>query len=228
MKTLQSWGNEIANETQLAASMPKWYAHVAVVNLDKAKTDDGYLDMRNAPTYSIGDQLMFITCGDDFETSLNEDGGKVYTITEVTGDNKVKFEQGEVQGTGLYFAILFLKNSGFDVASLETTGDTLAKDERIAMVPVTIEMLLADEKSETHPLRSLGLKCPGWYSWAQFKRVRESGAPESYKTIARLLVSMKGFHSPDGSAGDVGETFQPGEDGDSEIDFDQQGEITLG
>lgn len=233
MKTIQSWGNQIANDTQLAASMPKWYARVAVVNLDKAKTEDGYLDMSKTSKYSVGNRLMFINCGTDeaFEQALHDNSGLIYTVSEVTAQNHVKFEQGEVQGTGLHFAVLFLANSGFDVDNLESTAENLAKEEAVAMVPVTIEMLQADEKVEGHPLRALGLQSPGWYRWTQIKRVRPETVPESYKTIAELIVSLKGFHSPSGTSGDAGETFQPGtgEDaGDGEVTFDENGEITLG
>lgn len=230
MKKFQSWSNQISNDTQLAVSMPKWYALTAVVDLDKAKTEDGFLDMSKAPTYKVGDEIMFIACGteDQFNQALTDNSGLIYTVSEVVGNNKVKFEQGEVQGSGLHFGVLFLKNSGFDVDDLENTATSLVKNEREAMVPVTVEMLQADEKVEGHPLRALGLQCPGWYRWTQIKRVRPETVPESYKTIAELLVSMKGFHSPTSTSGDAGETFQPDGQGDGELEFDQDGEITLG
>lgn len=230
MKTIQSWSDQIANDTQLAASMPKWYAHTVVVDLEKAKLEDGSLDLSKGPAYKVGDEIMFIACGTDeaFEQALKDNSGLIYTVSEVTADNHVKFEQGEVQGSGLHFGVLFLKNSGFDVNNLEGTAASLAKDEREAMIPVTIEMLQADEKVEGHPLRALGLQSAGWYRWTQIKRVRGADVPESFKTIVELIVSMKGFHSPSGTSGDAGETFQPDGQGDGELEFDEDGEITLG
>lgn len=217
------WGDQIVNDTQIAANMPKWYARTAVVNLDTAKTEDGYLDMSKAPTYEVGDQLMFIVAnkfdGSDFEQAQHDNSGQIYTVSEVKGINKIKFEQGEVIGTGFYFVCKFVKN------------DEFAPDVAEAIVPVTIEVLQADEQDENHPLAVKGIKSPGWYRFQMITRVRPEGTPVSYKLINELLVSMKGFHSPDGTSGDAGETFQPGTGdnvGDGELVFDENGEITVG
>lgn len=214
MKNLTSYSNEIANDTQLAASMPKWYARTTVVDFAKAKTEDGYLDLSRGTTYQVGDRLMFIQCN-DFENATKNNLGQIYTVTEATIDGKYKFEQGiPAFDSGLYFVILFAENNDHDV------------DVAAAVVPVTIEMILEDQKSEDHPLRKLGLQSPGWYRWQAV--TRHDG---ELIIRARMIVSMHGFHSPEGTSGDSGETFQPGtgEDvGDGELMFDENGEITLG
>lgn len=223
MKFYNSWGKDIANDTQFAASMPKWYARTGVVNLDTAKLEDGFLDMSRAPTYEVGDKLMFIVANkideSDLEQALHDNSGMIYTISEVKGVNKIKFEQGEVSGSGLHIVCLFRKN------------EELAVDQDEALVPVTLEMIAADDADLEHPLAKKGLQSPGWYRWRMITKVRPGAETPSYKIISQLLVSMKNFHSPDGTTGDAGETFQPGTGdnvGDGELTFDDNGEITLG
>ena len=223
MSTNKLWGKDIANDTMLAANMPKWYAHTCVVNLDTAKTEDGFLDLSRGPTYQVGDQLMFIIAnkydGSDFEQAQHDNSGQIYTVAEVTSNNKVKFEQGMPAGTGVYFICKFVKNEDFE------------PDVEEAYVPATIEMILADQKSKDRPLAKKGICSPGWYRYRAITKVRPDVENPDVKIIASLLVSMKGFHSPDGTSGDAGETFQPGTGdhvGDGEITFDENGEITLG
>jgi len=219
MKTIQKWGDQIANNTQLAASMPKWYARTAVVNLETAKTEDGFLDMAKAPTYTVGEKVMFIACN-DFEQALEDNTGLVYTISEVTPNNKVKFAEGMPEGSGVFFVVKFMKNSGWSLDNVN-----LAADEDMAMVPVTSDMLA----NQGEKLAALGLKSPGWYRWRRVTRVRAETEPKTYKTICELVVSMKGFKSPKpGSAS--GETFQPDPENpeDPSVPFDGNGDINLG
>ena len=210
---LKQYDKQIANDTQLAASMPKWYARTTVVDFARAK-DGEYLDLSRGTSYQVGDRLMFIQCN-NFEQALTDDLGQVYTVSEATASGRYKFEQGiPAIDSGLYFVILFLENKDH------------AADVREALIPVTIEMIDQDRKDETHPLRAIGLKQPGWYRWRSVSRTDRDPM-----ITCELLVSMKGFHSPDSTSTDSGEAFDPdlgGTPDDSGIRFDENGEITLG
>ncbi len=211
---MKIWDTKIGNETEVAASMPKWYARTTVVDLARATTEDGYLDLSKASTsYEVGDKLMFIPCK-DLDQALIDNAGLIFTVSEVTVSGKYKFAEGSVGSEGVFFIVKFMRNENLEV------------QEQQALVPITIEMIEEDRKGD-HKLRKLGLRQPGWYRWQLIDR-----GDRPAKVISNLLVSLKSFHSPDGTSGDAGETFQPGvglAETDGQIVFDgDQGEIKLG
>lgn len=212
-KQIKLFDNKIGNDSEVASSMPKWYARTTVVNPAKATTEDGYLNIARGTTYSVGDKLMFIQCN-DFATNIANNSGKVYTVSKVVGNRKYTFEEGLPTDDSLFFVILFADNR-----QLET-------DKPQAIVPVTVEMIDADRKDPDHKLLNVGLSTPGWYRWQMISR--DDRQP---MVISELLVAMT-LHSPTSTTDpDVGESFTPEQgDGQSDpgIEFDDQGEITLG
>lgn len=211
---MKIWNTSIGNATEIAASMPHWYARTTVIDLKRATLEDGSLDFSKASTQFVkGDKVMFIPCN-DFEKVLVDNKGLVFTVASVSPSMHYTFEEGKVGEEGLFFVVKFMYN------------EHLTSGSEVAMVPVTLEMIDNDRKT-TKALRSVGLKQPGWYRWRSVDRQERDPM-----ITCELLVSIKKFHSPDGTSGDAGETFQPGpglNPSDGQMIFDPvDGSITLG
>ncbi len=213
---MKIWDTQIGNATEIAASMPKWYARTTVIDLKRATLEDGSIDFSKASAqYQVGDVLMFIPCN-DFDKALVDNKGAQFTVTEVTPDMHYKFAE-KPASEGVFFVVKFMYNEHFEAS------------DKFAMVPVTIEMIENDRKTEDKKLRNLGLKQPGWYKW---RMVDRSSSKRSPMISAELSVSIKRFHSPDGTSSDAGETFQPVPGAgveEGQLIFDPvDGSITLG
>lgn len=211
---MKIWNTSIGNATEIAASMPHWYARTTVIDLKRATLEDGSLDFSKASTQFVeGDKVMFIPCN-DFDNVLVDNKGLVFTVATVSPSMHYTFEEGSVGKEGLFFVVKFMYNKH------------LTPGSEVAMVPVTLEMVDNDRKT-TKVLRSVGLKQPGWYRWRSVDRKERDPM-----ITCELLVSVKNFHSPDGTSGDAGESFQPGQGldpSDGQLIFDPvDGSITLG
>lgn len=211
---MKIWNTSIGNATEIAASMPHWYARTTVIDLKRATLEDGSLDFSEASTQFVeGDKVMFIPCN-DFDNVLVDNKGLVFTVATVSPSMHYTFEEGSVGKEGLFFVVKFMYNKH------------LTPGSEVAMVPVTLEMIDNDRKT-TKVLRSVGLKQPGWYRWRSVDRKERDPM-----ITCELLVSVKNFHSPDGTSGDAGESFQPGQGldpSDGQLIFDPvDGSITLG
>lgn len=216
---MKIWDKVIGNQTEIVASMPHWYARVTVVDLKRAKLEDGMFDFSKASTHFVkGDEVMFIPCN-NFDQALIDSKGQVFKVKDVTPDMHYSFEQSmneDFLNGGLMFVVKYMYK------------EHLTHDEKFAMVPVTIEMINHDRET-TKQLREAGLKQPGWYKWRSVDRTDSKRAP---MISCELVVSIKKFHSPDGTSSDAGETFQPDaglDPKDGVLVFDPvDGSITLG
>lgn len=211
---MKIWNTSIGNATEIAVSMPHWYARTTVIDLKRATLEDGSLDFSKASTQFVkGDKVMFVPCN-DFDKVLVDNKGLVFTVATVTPSMHYTFEEGKVGEEGLFFVVKFIYN------------EHLTPGAEVAMVPVTLEMIDNDRKT-TKALRAVGLKQPGWYRWRSVDRQEHDPM-----ITCELLVSIKKFHSPAGTSSDAGETFQPGpglDPSDGQLIFDPvDGSITLG
>lgn len=211
---MKIWNTSIGNATEIAASMPHWYARTTVIDLKRATLEDGSLDFSKASTQFVkGDKVMFVPCN-DFDKVLVDNKGLVFTVATVTPSMHYTFEEGKVGEEGLFFVVKFIYN------------EHLTPGAEVAMVPVTLEMIDNDRKT-TKALRAVGLKQPGWYRWRSVDRQERDPM-----VTCELLVSIKKFHSPAGTSSDAGETFQPGpglDPSDGQLIFDPvDGSFTLG
>lgn len=93
---MKIWNTSIGNATEIAASMPHWYARTTVIDLKRATLEDGSLDFSKASTQFVeGDKVMFIPCN-DFDNVLVDSKGLVFTVATVSPSMHYTFEKGSV------------------------------------------------------------------------------------------------------------------------------------
>lgn len=165
------WGKDLSEvNARKGVAQPVWYAYRDIVE-DGAEID--FADERRL--FKVGDEVMFVPFSDDGELVLG------------SAEIKTVAEDGSVEGpAGRAMIVKVFK-------------DKLDQEGKEAIVPVTKEMLLADQASEDKPLRNLGIVSPGWWRWSL--HMNEEDYPVHIR--AELLVSVKNFDNAD-QAGDIG------------------------
>lgn len=195
-----SWNNKIASVNDRVLSTPVQYARRTIV-ADLAKIVDaetGMFDLRECSTqFAVGDMLRVIPMEG---SELSSDG--VDVVVEARDGFKYQLKGMPQSGK-----VIIVKQFKQELEPNEVG------DASFAIVPVTVDMLKADDGS----LRAKGIVSPGWYKWRQVVSAEDG---KVVHTVAYLIVSMKGFTTDD--TADEGQF-----DVDGQMEFDENGEMIL-
>lgn len=164
------WGKDLSESNGVkAVAQPVWYAYRGFVE-DGANIDFS----KERRLFKAGDKVMMVPLTEAGELDLGSAQIKDVTADE-NGGCKI---EGGVAG---------------EVLVVKAFADKLSDDGVESIVPVTREMLLADQASEDKPLRNLGIVSSGW--WRFSMHLNEAG--DVVHIRAELLASIKHFDSPE-------------------------------
>lgn len=177
---------------------PMWYARRTIVDLSAEGVLDGnILDLSKASTcFAKGDWLIFIPMSD-----LTQVGSPIQVV-DVQPSCKHELAsppsaEGEVMIVKVHGHLHddadgeIAKPDHYDVKDNVLPKVTQPFDGVVwAVLPITKEMILADQADEEHPLAKVGIVSCGWYRFAMCE-----GADGVLMVRAELLVGIKEFSS---------------------------------